>query len=55
MAKPFQERLNERKATCSEKIKTLEANKEYLERNLKESENGLRELILSKQGATVSS
>ena len=29
-------------------IKTLESNKEYLERNLKESENSLRELVAQK-------
>ena len=32
------------------KIKTLESNKEYLERNLKESENSLRELVAQKMG-----
>ena len=45
-------RLEERKVTCGEKITTLEGNKEYLERNLKESENGLRELIMQKKGSS---
>jgi len=31
------------------KIKTIEGTKSYLERNMKESEDSLRELILSKQ------
>jgi len=35
----------------NDKIKNLESNKEYLERNLKESENNLRELITHKQAA----
>ena len=34
------------------KIKTLESNKEYLERNLKESENSLRELVAQKMGSS---
>ncbi|KAL4239550.1 Prefoldin subunit 1 [Mactra antiquata] len=32
------------------KIKTIEGSKAYLERNMKESEDSLRELILTKQG-----
>lgn len=32
------------------KIKTIENTKAYLERNMKESEDSLRELVLSKQG-----
>jgi len=35
--------------SAEEKIKTLESNKTYLEKNLKESENNLRDLIVSKQ------
>lgn len=42
--------LTDKQATCREKIKNLQSNKEYLERNLKESENSLRELIVSKKG-----
>lgn len=46
------QRLEKKQESCSEKIKTLEANKEYLERNVKESENSLRELIMSKKGGS---
>jgi prefoldin subunit 1 len=35
---------------ADEKIKSLEANKTYLERNLKDSEDNLREMVNSKQG-----
>ena len=42
-------RLSEKQKTCKDKIKTLEGNKEYLERSLKESENSLRELIVQKR------
>ncbi len=41
--------LADKQKTCQEKIKTLESNKDYLERNLKESENSLRELVLQKR------
>jgi prefoldin subunit 1 len=41
-------RLTDKQSSCQEKIKTLESNKEYLERNLKESENSLRELVAQK-------
>ena len=34
-------------------IKTLESNKEYLERNLKESENSLRELVAQKMSTSA--
>ena len=34
-----------------DKIKKLETNKEYLSRNLKESEDNLRELVAQKQKA----
>ncbi|XP_014274772.1 prefoldin subunit 1 [Halyomorpha halys] len=37
--------LSSKSVTCSEKIKTLEGNKAYLEKTLKESENNLREMV----------
>ncbi|CAH1407815.1 unnamed protein product [Nezara viridula] len=37
--------LGAKSVTCSEKIKTLEGNKSYLEKTLKESENNLREMV----------
>lgn len=42
-------RLGEKQVTCRERIKNLEANKSYLERSLKDSENSLRELIQQKR------
>ena len=42
-------RLSEKQSSCKDKIKTLESNKEYLERSMKESENALRELVQQKQ------
>ncbi|GAB6026025.1 Prefoldin subunit 1 [Chamberlinius hualienensis] len=41
--------LQKKMESASEKIKSLEGNKSYLERNLKESEDNLRELIISKK------
>ncbi|XP_040564942.1 prefoldin subunit 1 [Lepeophtheirus salmonis] len=41
--------LNDKKKKAGEKIKVLENNKDYLERNLKENENSLRELVLQKR------
>nr|ACO15483.1 Prefoldin subunit 1 [Caligus clemensi] len=41
--------LVDRRTKAAEKIKVLEGNKEYLERNLKENENSLRELVLQKR------
>lgn len=41
--------LGKKQGACKEKIKTLEANKDYLERSLKESENSLRELVSQKR------
>merc|ERR1711963_46287 len=41
--------LTQKQKSAEEKIKTIEVNKEYLEKSLKESENSLRELVLSKQ------
>jgi len=46
-------RLTEKQTASQEKIKTLESNKEYLERNLKESENALRELVAQKMGTSA--
>ncbi len=41
--------LAKKRSNCEEKIKTLSANKDYLEKSLKESENSLRELIVQKK------
>ncbi|XP_076452093.1 prefoldin subunit 1-like [Babylonia areolata] len=41
--------LSKKQKLADEKIKTIEVSKEYLEKSLKESENSLRELVLSKQ------
>lgn len=41
--------LDKKQEGCKEKIKNLEANKTYLERSLKDSENSLRELIAVKK------
>nr|CAG4638880.1 EOG090X0LK7 [Cyclestheria hislopi] len=38
---------------CEEKIKTLEGTKTYLERNLKESENNIREMIQQRKDAAA--
>ncbi|XP_043196003.1 prefoldin subunit 1-like isoform X3 [Amphibalanus amphitrite] len=46
--------LEKKQATNKEKIAKLEANKQYLEKSLKESENNLRELIKTKQRIAVS-
>ena len=48
--KTVRQGLAEKQGTCKEKIKTLESNKEYLEKDIKESENNLRELITQKKG-----
>ncbi|KAL8577918.1 hypothetical protein ACOMHN_011914 [Nucella lapillus] len=45
----IRENLTKKQKTADEKIKTIEVNKEYLERSIKESENSLRELVLSKR------
>lgn len=42
------DQLAVKQSGCAEKIKSLESNKEYLERSLKDSENSLRELIAQK-------
>lgn len=41
--------LDEKAKNCDVKIASLEKNKEYLEKSLKDSENSLRELITVKQ------
>lgn len=41
--------LTKRTKTSEEKIKTLESNKTYLQRNLKESENNIREMVQKRQ------
>nr|ACO10750.1 Prefoldin subunit 1 [Caligus rogercresseyi]ACO11274.1 Prefoldin subunit 1 [Caligus rogercresseyi] len=41
--------LEDRRKKAADKIKVLEGNQEYLERNLKENENSLRELVLQKR------
>lgn len=43
--------LKKRQNTADEKIKLLENNKNYLERNLKDSENNLRDLVNQKKAA----
>ena len=42
-------RLDERSKLAQEKIESLEANQKYLEKNLKDSENNLREMIASRK------
>merc|ERR1712244_74454 len=41
--------LDKKQENCKEKIKNLEANKTYLERSMKDSENSLRELVAQKK------
>lgn len=41
--------LDKRMKAADEKVKTLENNKAYLQQNLKESENNIREMIQQKQ------
>ena len=41
--------LTKKQDNCKEKIKNLEANKTYLERSMKDSENSLRELVAQKK------
>ncbi|CAH1795573.1 unnamed protein product [Owenia fusiformis] len=41
--------LEDKISTHDEKIKTVQTNKTYLEKNIKESEDNLRELVLSKR------
>lgn len=37
--------LKKKQSTADDKIKALENNKAYLERNLKEAENNIREMV----------
>ncbi|KAL0118666.1 hypothetical protein PUN28_009380 [Cardiocondyla obscurior] len=46
--------LESKVKTSDEKIKTLENNKTYLQRSLKESENEIREMIQQKQSKETS-
>uniref|UniRef100_A0A0V0G4N3 Putative molecular chaperone prefoldin subunit 1 n=1 Tax=Triatoma dimidiata TaxID=72491 RepID=A0A0V0G4N3_TRIDM len=39
------ENLNTRSVACAEQIKSLENNKAFLEKSMKESENNLREMV----------
>ncbi|RUS79662.1 hypothetical protein EGW08_012585 [Elysia chlorotica] len=41
--------LKKNQQTFSEKIKTLEASKEYLQKNIEECKNSVRELVMTKQ------
>ncbi|KAL5018911.1 hypothetical protein ScPMuIL_004633 [Solemya velum] len=41
--------LTEKVTAAGEKIKTIEGSKAYLERSIKESEENLREMVLSRQ------
>jgi prefoldin subunit 1 len=50
--KAVREGLGTKQSLCKDKIKSLETNKTYLEQNIKESENNLRELITQKRTAT---
>ena len=43
--------LNNKSETLKGKIHVLNSNKEYLERQIKEQENNLRELITAKKNA----
>lgn len=45
------ENLKKRQNTADEKIKTLENNKSYLEKSLKEAENNLREMVQQRKDA----
>uniref|UniRef100_A0A1B6GL85 Prefoldin subunit 1 n=1 Tax=Cuerna arida TaxID=1464854 RepID=A0A1B6GL85_9HEMI len=44
--------LDNRISTCDEKIKSLESNKSYLERSLKDSKNNLREMVQQRKDAS---
>ncbi|XP_050392909.1 prefoldin subunit 1 [Patella vulgata] len=46
----IQKNLDAKMKASEEKIKTIDTNKGYLERSIKESEDSLRELVLSKKG-----
>lgn len=44
--------LKKRQQSADEKIKSLENNKNYLERSLKEAENNLREMVQQKKSVS---
>ncbi|ESO84789.1 hypothetical protein LOTGIDRAFT_236136 [Lottia gigantea] len=46
----IQKNLDSKIKASEEKIKSIDTNKGYLERSIKESEDSLRELVLSKKG-----
>jgi prefoldin subunit 1 len=50
--KAVREGLGTKQSLCKDNIKSLETNKTYLEQNIKESGNNLRELITQKRTAT---
>ena len=50
----IKEGLETRTKNAEEKIKTLENNKAYLQRSLKESENNLREMVQQRQNKETS-
>ncbi|GFR64813.1 prefoldin subunit 1 [Elysia marginata] len=43
--------LKKNQQTFAEKIKTLEASKEYLQKNIEECKNSVRELVMTKQSS----
>ncbi|XP_005100817.1 prefoldin subunit 1 [Aplysia californica] len=43
--------LKEKQGSFAEKIKSLESSKEYLQRNIEECKNNVRELVMSKQSS----
>jgi len=45
----IEQTLADKVKTCDEKIKSIESSKGYLERSIKEDEENLRELVLSKK------
>nr|CAG4644493.1 EOG090X0LK7 [Lepidurus arcticus] len=51
-AENVRKNIDNRIHVLEEKIKTLETNKSYLERSLKDSENNLREMIQHKKDAS---
>ncbi|KAF5303980.1 hypothetical protein FQA39_LY01765 [Lamprigera yunnana] len=47
----IKENLKKKQTAAEEKIKTLESNKLYLERSLKDAENNLREMVQQRKDA----
>lgn len=47
--------LQKRQTSADDKIKTLENNKNYLERSLKDAENNMREMVQQKKSAEIRS